>query len=79
MSTTLEGATNSSRSAQLGYLLSASALVWRRGPFAAGVEARLNTLQAPTQGTYQSAWSAGIAGRWDFVAASDQMKAERKE
>jgi len=51
----------------IGFLASMSAMVWRPDPFALGVEARLVALTFPTNGIYQSMWSAGLTGRWDFV------------
>jgi hypothetical protein len=51
----------------LGFMASLSALVWRPDPFALGVEARLVTLIFPTNGVYQSMWSVGLTGRWDFA------------
>jgi hypothetical protein len=51
----------------IGFLASVSAMVWRPDPFALGVEARLVALSAPTQGIFQSMWSVGITGRWDFA------------
>lgn len=51
----------------LGFLASLSAMAWRPDPFALGVEARLVALTFPTNGIYQSMWSAGLTGRWDFV------------
>jgi len=51
----------------IGFLASLSAMVWRPEPFALGVEARLVALSAPTAGIYQSMWSVGLTGRWDFA------------
>jgi len=51
----------------IGFLASMSAMVWRPDPFALGVEARLVALNAPTQGIYQTMWSVGLTGRWDFA------------
>jgi hypothetical protein len=65
--TTVNGATNSPSSLQLGFLATASAMVWRPEPFALGVEARLVALQLPTVGISQSMWELGVTGRWDFV------------
>ncbi len=66
-STTAQGASSSSTSPHLGYVLAATALVWTRDPFAAGLEARLFALNAPGQGIYQTSWAAGLSGRWDFA------------
>jgi hypothetical protein len=65
--TSVNGATNSPSSLQLGFLATASAMVWRPEPFALGVEARLVALQVPTAGISQSMWELGVTGRWDFV------------
>jgi len=65
--TTVDGATNSPSSLGLGFLVTASALLWRPGPFALGLEARLAALQVPTVGISQSMWEVGVTGRWDFV------------
>jgi hypothetical protein len=51
----------------LGFMASLSAMVWRPDPFALGVEARLVALIFPTNGVYQSMWSVGLTGRWDFA------------
>jgi hypothetical protein len=51
----------------IGFLASLSALVWRPDPFALGVEGRLVALSAPTNGIYQTMWSVGLTGRWDFA------------
>ena len=51
----------------IGFLASLGAMVWRPDSFALGVEARLVALTFPTNGIYQSMWSAGLTGRWDFV------------
>jgi hypothetical protein len=51
----------------VGFMASLSALVWRPDPFALGIEARMVGLSMPTSGIYQSMWSAGITGRWDFA------------
>ena len=51
----------------IGFLASLSAMVWRPDPFALGVEARLVALSAPTNGIYQTMWSVGLTGRWDFA------------
>ncbi len=65
--TSVNGATNSPSSVQLGFLATASAMVWRPEPFALGVEARLVALQVPTAGLSQSMWEIGVTGRWDFI------------
>jgi hypothetical protein len=64
--TTVNSATNSPSSLQLGFLATATAMVWRPEPFALGIEARLVALQLPTMGISQSMWELGITGRWDF-------------
>jgi opacity protein-like surface antigen len=51
----------------IGFFASLGALVWRPDPFALGAEARLVALTFPTNGIYQTMWSAGLTGRWDFV------------
>ena len=61
------GVSSTATSASLGFLVAASALVWRPEPFALGVEARLTPLQAPTSGIFQASWELGLTGRWDFV------------
>jgi len=65
--TTVGGVTNTISQFSVGFLGAASALVWRPEPFAVGVEFRMVALQMPFTGIYQSAWEAGITGRWDFV------------
>jgi hypothetical protein len=65
--TTVNGATNSPASLNLGFLATASAMVWRREPFAVGIEGRLVALQVPTMGISQLMWEIGVTGRWDFV------------
>ena len=65
--TTVNGATNSPSSLSLGFLASASAMVWRPEPFALGIEGRLVALQVPTMGISQLMWELGLTGRWDFV------------
>jgi hypothetical protein len=67
VSTTVDGVTNKISQTGLGFLLTASALVWRPEPFALGVEGRLVALQTPTAGIYQLMWEMGLTGRWDFV------------
>jgi len=51
----------------VGFMASLSAFVWRPEPFALGVEGRMVALNFPTSGIYQSMWSVGLTGRWDFV------------
>jgi hypothetical protein len=65
--TTVNGASSSPASLKLGFLASASAMVWRPEPFAVGIEARLVALQLPTFGISQAMWELGVTGRWDFV------------
>jgi hypothetical protein len=65
--TTVQDVSKSTTSGQIGYLVTASALVWQRDQFAAGVEGRFVTLQAPGNGTFQTSWSVGLTGRWDFA------------
>lgn len=66
-SSTVNGVTSTASAMSIGFLVSAAALVWRPDPFAVGVEARLAALQAPMNGIYQTSWSVGLTGRWDFV------------
>jgi hypothetical protein len=66
-STTVQDVSKSTTSAQIGYLLTASALVWQRDQFAVGIEARLVTLHSPGNGVFQTSWAAGLTGRWDFA------------
>jgi opacity protein-like surface antigen len=61
------GVSSSASQGTLGFLVSASALVWRPEPFALGIEARLAPFQSPTSGIYQASWEVGLTGRWDFV------------
>ena len=65
--TDVSGQPNTVSQVGIGFLASLSAMVWRPDPFALGVEARLVALTFPTNGIYQSMWSAGLTGRWDFV------------
>ncbi len=51
----------------IGFVVSAAALVWRPDPFALGVEGRLVALDFPMAGIYQTMWSVGLTGRWDFA------------
>ena len=66
-STTVQDVNKSTTSANIGYLVTASALVWQRDQFAAGIEGRFMTLQAPGNGTFQTSWAVGLTGRWDFA------------
>lgn len=65
--TNVTGSTNTVSQLGLGFMAAASAFVWRPDPFALGVEARLVALDFPLTGIYQSMWSVGITGRWDFA------------
>jgi hypothetical protein len=65
--TTVNGTTNKPSSLDLGFLVTASALVWRTGVFAVGIEGRLAALQVPTVGISQTMWEIGVTGRWDFA------------
>ncbi len=65
--TNVDGAPNTVSQLSVGFLVSAAALVWRPEPFALGVEARLNALNFPLTGIYQTMWSVGLTGRWDFA------------
>jgi len=65
--TDVSGQPNTVSQVGIGFLASLSAMVWRPDPFALGVEARLVALTFPTNGIYQSMWSVGLTGRWDFV------------
>jgi hypothetical protein len=67
VSTTVDGATNSASTLELGFLASTTALVWRPDPFALGFEARLVALQTPTMGITQTMGELGVTARWDFV------------
>jgi len=67
VSTTVDGATNSASTLELGFLASATALVWRPDPFAFGFETRLVALQTPTLGITQTMGELGVTARWDFV------------
>jgi hypothetical protein len=67
VSTTVDGATNSASTLELGFLASATALVWRPDPFAFGFETRLMALQTPTLGITQTMGELGVTARWDFV------------
>ena len=65
--TNVSGTTNTVNQMGIGFMAAASALVWRPDPFAVGVEARLVGLDFPLTGFYQTMWSVGLTGRWDFV------------
>jgi hypothetical protein len=51
----------------VGFMAGLSAMVWRPEPFALGVEGRMVALNFPMTGIFQSMWSVGLTGRWDFV------------
>ena len=65
--TTVQDVSKSTTSANIGYLVTATALLWQRDQFAAGIEGRFMTLQAPGNGTFQTSWAVGLTGRWDFA------------
>jgi hypothetical protein len=65
--TNVSGDTNTVNQLGIGFLVTASAFVWRPDPFALGVEARMVALNFPMTGIYQSMWSVGLTGRWDFA------------
>jgi opacity protein-like surface antigen len=65
--TGVSGSTNTVSQLSLGFMASLSAMVWRPEPFALGIEGRMVGLNFPMTGVYQTMWSAGITGRWDFV------------
>jgi hypothetical protein len=65
--TTVGGVTNSITHSGIGFLVTASALVWRPEPFGLGIEGRMVALQQPFGGVYQIMWQVGLTGRWDFV------------
>lgn len=65
--TNVTGTSNTVSQLGLGFMAAASALVWRPDPFALGVEARLVALDFPLTGIYQTMWSVGLTGRWDFA------------
>jgi hypothetical protein len=67
VNTNVTGTSNTVTQWSVGFLVSAAALVWRPDPFALGVEARLVALNFPLTGIYQTMWSVGITGRWDFA------------
>jgi len=64
--TEIEGRSDTATQLSLGFLAGLGAMVWRTEPFAVGIEARLVALQHPIAGIYQSMWSIGVSGRWDF-------------
>jgi hypothetical protein len=64
--TEIEGRSDTATQLSLGFLAGLGAMVWRAEPFAVGIEARLVALQHPIAGIYQSMWSIGVSGRWDF-------------
>ncbi len=64
--TTVLDVTNTVSKLDLGFVAAASAFVWRREPFAVGVEARIAALQTPFTGISQAMWELGLGGRWDF-------------
>ena len=66
-STTVQDVNKTTTSANIGYLVTASALVWQRDQFAVGIEGRFMMLQVPGNGTSQSSWAVGLTGRWDFA------------
>jgi len=65
--TSVQDVNKNTTSTNLGYLLTASALVWQHNEFAVGIEARLVMLEAPGNGVFQTSWAAGLTGRWDFA------------
>jgi len=65
--TSVQDVNTNTTSTNIGYLLTASALVWQHDQFAVGIEARLVMLQAPGNGIFQTSWAAGLTGRWDFA------------
>jgi len=65
--TSVQDVNTTTTSTNIGYLLTATALVWQHDQFAAGIEARLVMLQAPGNGVFQTSWAAGLTGRWDFA------------
>jgi hypothetical protein len=64
--TELDGRSDTATQLSLGFLAGLGAMVWRAEPFAVGIEARLVAHQHPIAGIYQSMWSIGVSGRWDF-------------
>jgi hypothetical protein len=67
VTTNVDGAPNTVNQFTIGFLVGASVLVWRPEPFALGVEARLTAFNFPLSGIYQTNWSVGLTGRWDFA------------
>jgi hypothetical protein len=65
--TNVAGESNTISQLGIGFLVGASALLWQPDPFALGVEGRLVALQMPMTGIYQTMWSVGLTGRWDFA------------
>jgi hypothetical protein len=65
--TNVDGNPNTVSQVSVGFMAAAGVLVWRPEPFALGVEARLNALNYPLTGVYQTMWSVGLTGRWDFA------------
>ncbi len=65
--TNVDGNPNTVSQVSVGFLASVAALVWRPEPFALGVEARVKALNFPLTGIYQTMWSVGLTGRWDFA------------
>ena len=55
----------------VGFLVGASALLWQPDPFALGIEGRLVALQLPMTGIFQTMWSVGLTGRWDFARSKN--------
>jgi hypothetical protein len=66
VSSTVNGVTNSTSAASIGFMAALAAQVWRPDPFALGLEARVVGLQSPMNGFYEALWQVGITGRWDF-------------
>lgn len=65
--TNVTGTPNTVTQLGLGYFVGLTALIWRPEPFGLGVEARLVGLEQPLTGIYQTMWSVGLSGRWDFA------------
>jgi len=65
--TNVAGVTSTLSQFTVGFLGTASALVWNPDPFALGVEGRVVAFQYPFTGIYQSMWEVGLTGRWDFI------------
>ena len=68
--TEIEGRSDTATQLSLGFLAGLGAMIWRAEPFAVGIEARIVALQHPIAGIYQSMWSIGVSGRWDFSRMS---------